>query len=351
MSVGQTVEVRVLERLADGRFLVGTASTHLTAEAEPSLRPGQTLTMRVDSLQPRVVLSMMPSSEERLVAECLRGFRSNPSSLTQSLADLAGMIGGNRMGELVPRSGIDALAAILDALRSVLSGRERIGEGFSLPDFARTLGLLTESDLKKVLERPGEHPLPASTSLKAGLIQGLRELQARRGTEGPASAEAEAIGGLIPTLEKALRAIEGQQLLNVHLQQSEGKLLFQMPLLYAGIMGNANILIRHEKPRAGAAGRNGTFRVFFALEMDALGDVMAQAHFNGNAVSCSMFCENDAAAAFVDGLFPDLKDRLSRAGYRVSDLGVRVDSRVRETMEERFREEICGDGAALSVFA
>ncbi len=93
------------------------------------------------------------------------------------------------------------------------------------------------------------------------------------------------------------------------------------------------------------------------LEAVALPDIEKEYAFpttefvveRNNIIDCKAFDEH--AAAFVDGLFPDLKDRLSRAGYRVSDLGVRVDSRVRETMEERFREEICGDGAALSVFA
>ncbi len=65
MSPGQTVEIRVLERLADGRFLIAAGATHLTAEADRALRPGQTLTMRVESLLPRVVLSVVPSAHER----------------------------------------------------------------------------------------------------------------------------------------------------------------------------------------------------------------------------------------------------------------------------------------------
>jgi len=91
--------------------------------------------------------------------------------------------------------------------------------------------------------------------------------------------------------------------------------------------------------------------VLFALEMDALGDVMAQAHFSGNAVTCRVRCANEDAASFVAGLLPALGGQLARAGYRAAGLEVLVDRRVRETMEARLREEICGDGAALSVFA
>jgi len=348
MSPGQTVEIRVLERLADGRFLIAAGATHLTAEADRALRPGQTLTMRVESLLPRVVLSVVPSAEERLAAESLRAFRSNPAALTRGLAELAAILGGGA-GDPAAPAGPDFPAAILDALRTVLAGRERIGEGFSLPDFARALGLLTESDLKRILEKPGGRPPSPSPNLKTILMRGLRECRAATGEF--ASTGADRIRSLIPALEKALRAIESQQLLNVHLQQGEGKLLFQVPLVMAGCVGNANILIRREGRPAAPGGRGGAFRVLFALEMDALGDVMAQAHFSGNAVTCSVRCASEGAASFVAGLLPGLGGQLARAGYRAAGLEVLVDRRVRETMEERLREEICGDGAALSVFA
>ncbi|NPV05726.1 MAG: hypothetical protein HPY67_13430 [Syntrophaceae bacterium] len=350
MSPGQTVEVRVLERLADGRLLIRAGETHLTAEAAPALRPGQTLTARVESLLPRVVLSVVPSAEERLIAEQLRAFRSNPAALTQSLAELAAVLGG-RTGGAAPQAGPDFLAAILDALRAVLPGRERIGEGFSLTDFARTLGLLTESDLRRILEKPGDRQTSLPANLKTSLMRGLRELQAVPGTGEPAPVETGTARPLIPALEKALRAIEGRQLLDVHLQQGEGKLLFQVPLLMAGHVGNASILIERDGQRALPGGRGGAFRVLFALEMDALGDVMAQAHFSANTVTCSVHCAGADAASFVAGLLPALNDQLVRAGYRVAGLEVLVDRRVRETMQDRLREAICGDGAVLSVFA
>lgn len=350
MSPGQTVEIHVLERLADGRLLIGAGETRLTAEADPALRPGQTLTVRVESLLPRVVLSVVPSAGERLIAEQLRAFRANPAALTQSLAELAGVLGG-RAGGAAPPAGPDFLAAILDALRAVLPDRERIGEGFSLPDFVRALGLLTESDLKKILEKPGESRVSLPANLKTSLMRGLHELQAGKGTADTAPAEAGTARPLIPALEKALRAIEGRQVLDVHLQQGEGKLLFQVPLLMAGHVGNASILIGRDGQRAVPGGRCIAFRVLFALEMDALGDVMAQAHFSANTVTCRVHCAGEDAASFVAGLLPALSDQLVRAGYRVAGLEVLVDRRVRETMEERLREAICGDGAVLNVFA
>lgn len=342
MAVGQTLEIRVLERMADGRFLIDAGAARLTAETEHALQPGQTLAMRVESLRPRVVLSVLSSAEDRLVAEHLRGFRSNPAALTRCLADLTGIPGDRGAGGPSPAGGRDPLAAVLDALRAALPGRDRVGEGLSLPDFARALGLLTESDVKRALEKNGENLLPPSANLKTRLLKILQE---------SASEGGKTVRPWTPALEKAVRAIETLQVLNVHLQENEDKLFLQVPLLFAGLAGKADILIRRERRDGGTDARNGAFRVLLALDMDALGDVMAQAHFSGDTVTCSVHCEKEESATFVSGLLPSLDAGLTRAGYRVASLGAHADGRVRETMEGRLREEICGDGPALSVFA
>lgn len=342
MSVGQTLEVRVLERLDDGRFLIGAGASRIAAETELALRPGQTLAMRVESLHPRVVLSVLQPPDARFAAEPLRAFRSNPDAFTQSIAELAGIFNGSHPGGAALLTGPDRPEALLAALRSVLMDLGRVGEGLSVRDFVQALGLLTESDLKKVLERPGEKRLPLPVNLKSCLMRVLRET---------APESSGMIREWMPALEKALRAIENLQVLNVHLQENEGKLFLQVPLLFDGFTGKADILVRREGKSPGTDNRNESFRVLFALAMDALGDVMAQAHFNGNAVTCSVHCESADKASFVAGLLPTLKDGLARAGYRAADLGVRIDSRVRETTQVRFREELHGDGLAVSVFA
>jgi len=342
LSAGQTVEVRVLERIHDGRFVIDAGGNRLTAETEQPLRPGQAMAMRVESLHPRVVLSVLPPPVACVAAEHLRAFRASPDALAQSIAELAGLFGGSRPGGAAPLAGPDRLETLLAALRSVLTDLGRAGEGLSVRDFARALGLLTEHDLKKALERPGEKPLPLPASLKSCLTGILRET-------------APGGGGMIrewaPALEKALRAVENIQVLNVHLQENEGGLFLQVPLLFEGFTGKADILIRREGKGHGTDSRDGVFRALFALDMDALGDVMAQARFSGNAVACRIDCASGAAASFVAGLLPDLERRLAAAGYRVEDLEVRADSRVRERMQERIREELHGDGQALSVFA
>jgi len=119
-----------------------------------------------------------------------------------------------------------------------------------------------------------------------------------------------------PALEKALRAVENIQVLNVHLQENEGGLFLQVPLMFEGFTGKADILIRREGKGHGTDSRDGVFRALFALDMDALGDVMAQARFSGKAVACRIDCASGAAASFVAGLLPDLERRLAAAGYR-----------------------------------
>ena len=351
LSVGQTVEARVMERLQDGRFIIRIGSSHLTAEAEPTLRPGQAMMLRVDSLNPRVLLSVAPPPEERITAEHLRVFRSNPGALTQSLAELAEIVGGMRGADFSRLAGRDNLAVLLDALSSAMLGREQIEKGFSLRDAVRALGLQLEGDLRKALESPGSNPVPSQAGLKAGLMKVLEEFQAKLQSAEINTADAKAIGELTPALERTVRAIEGQQVLNVHFQETEGKLLIQVPLILPGLLGKADIFIRDEEWRPGKGEKKEAFHVVFALEMDALGDVMAQAHFRAKEATVRICCEREPVASFVSGLLPELEKHLIEAGYHVAKLVVSADSGVREAMEECLREELYGDGQTLSVFA
>jgi hypothetical protein len=351
LSVGQTVEARVMERLEDGRFIIRIGQNLLTAEAEPTLRPGQAMMLRVDSLNPRVLLSVAPPPEERITAEHLRFFRSNPGALTQSLAELTEIVGGMRGADFSRLAGRENLAVLLDALASAMLGREQIERGFSLRDAVRSLGLQLEGDLRKALESPGSNPVPSQAGLKASLMKVLEELQAKLQSAEINAADAKAIRELTPALERTVRAIEGQQVLNVHFQQTEGKLLFQIPLILPGPLGKADIFIRDEERSPGKGEKKAAFRVVFALEMDALGDVMAQAHFRAKEVTVRIYCEREPVASFISGLLPYLEKQLIEAGYHVAKLVVSADSGVREAMEECLREELYGDGQTLSVFA
>lgn len=351
LSIGQTVEARVQERLEGGRFVIDVGGSHLTAEAQSALRPGQTMTLRVDSLSPRVLLSVVSPQEERIMEEFLRVFRSNPGALAESLDGLREIFGGSRGAGLARLLGRDNLEEILGTLASVSLGPERLEKGFSLRGAVRSLGLLFESELKKALESPGRDPAASAANLKTSLMKVLEETQGRLRSAGMDSADRKMMRELVPVLERAVRTIESQQVLNVHFQQTEGKFLIQVPILLPGLMGKANIFIHHEDRLDGGKERQEAFRIVFALEMDALGDVIAQATFRGKTASCHIRCGNESTAAFVAGLLPALENQLTGAGYRVTELSARVEQNVREAMEECLREEIYGEDRTLSVFA
>jgi hypothetical protein len=309
------------------------------------------MTLRVDSLSPRVLLSVVSPPEERITAEYLRVFRSNPGALAESLDELGGILGGSRASDLTRFVGRDNLKAILDGLGSAALGREQLERGFSLRSAIRSLGLMLESELKAALENPGADLASSAANLKTALMKALDEMRATLESAGLDSADRKAMRELMPVLERAVRSIESQQVLNVHFHETEGKVLVQVPVLLPGLMGKANIFIHSEEGQSGAKERKDEFRVVFALEMDALGDVIAQATFRGKTLNCHIRCGNESMAAFITGLLPALENQLTGAGYRVTELTARVEHNVREAMEECLREEIYGDGQTLSVLA
>lgn len=351
LCVGQTLEARVLERLDDGRFTVSVGESHLTAEAESSLRPGQTMTLRVDSLSPRVLLSVLSPPEERIITESLRGYRSDPGALIRSLVEIAEIFGGKPSVDLLRLAGGSNVAAVLDALESVIPGRGRNEETFSLHEAVRSLGLLIESDLKRAVENPEENlPVP-SASLKSCLMRILEEFQAKLRSTRTESADGRSIRALAPAMEQAVRAIESLQVLNVQLQENGGKIFLQVPLSLHGIMGKADIFIQDEDWRHGKGGQKKFFRVVIALEMDALGDLIAQAHFRVKEATVRIYCEKEPVALFVSELLPELKKKLFTAGFPMTDLTVSAESSALEAIEDRIRKEMCGEGQTLNVFA
>jgi hypothetical protein len=351
LSVGQTAEARVLERLGDGRFVITVGGSPFTAEAESALQPGQTMTLRVDSLSPRVLLSVVSPPGERIAAEYLRAFRTNPGALAESLGELEEIFSGTRASDLTRLVGQDNLKAVLDGLGSSALSREQVEKGFSLRSAIRSLGLMLESELKSALEKPGADPAPSAANLKTFLMKTLEEIRAKLDSAGLDPADRQAARELIPVLERAVRSIESQQVLNVHFSETEGKVLVQVPVLLPGLMGKANIFIHGREGQAGRNGQGDSFRVVFALEMDALGDVIAQATFRGKTISCHIRCGEESTAAFLSSLLPELEKQLTEAGYRVTELAARKEHNVREAMEECLREEIYGDGQTLSLFA
>ncbi len=351
LSVGQTVEARVLERLGDGRFVITVSESYLTAEAESALRPGQTMMLRVDSLSPRVLLSVVPPPEERITAEYLRVFRSNPGVLAESLGELQGILNDPRASDLARLVGRENLRAILDGLGSATLGREQLKKGFSLRSAIRSLGLMLEGELKAALENPGADPASSAANLKTALMKTLEEIRPRLESAGLDPSDRKAMRELIPVLERAVRSIESQQVLNVHFHETEGKVLVQVPVLLPGLMGKANIFIHGEEGQAGRKDRKDAFRVVFALEMEAIGDVIAQAMFQDKTVHCRIRCGSESMAAFITSLLPELENQLNGAGYRVAELAAGVEPDVREAMEECLREEIYGDAQTLNLFA
>jgi hypothetical protein len=350
-SVGQTVDARVLERLGDGRFVIGVGNSHFTAEAETALKPGQTMTLRVDSLSPRVLLSVASAPEERITAEYLRVFRSNPGALAENLGELEQLLretGGAGLARFVGRDNLDA---ILGTLRSATLGREHLEKGFSLREVVRSLGLLLERELKEALESPGADPASSAVNLKTSLMKVLEEIQGRLQSEGLAAADRKTMKEMIPVLERAVRAIESQQVLNVHFRQTEDKVLIQIPIFLPGLTGTANIFVHGEDGNPESKGRQESFRIVFALEMDALGDVIAEALFHGKTTSCRIRCGSKSAADFIENVLPALEGQLTEAGYRVTELSARMESDVGKVMEACLREEMYGDGQTLSVFA
>jgi hypothetical protein len=198
LQPGQTLEARILDNLAEGKWAIRLLGQDLVAESRLSLVPGQLMQARIQSLGPPVVLTLfgLTGSESASIARALQDLALADDGLNRAI--VRGMIG---RGIGVTREG-------LLALREALLG---LGQGFDLSNpesleqiVARALLLqsrglpVTPDSIQAYL---GALPAGALGGLMEGLVGILRSLRLPGFDRQEADALADRIRAALPSLD------------------------------------------------------------------------------------------------------------------------------------------------------
>jgi len=159
---------------------------------------------------------------------------------------------------------------------------------------------------------------------------------------------AEKLAGFV---RSSLEAINAHQVVNYLLQEYEGKYQFQIPLLFPGNSGTAEIFIEFGDRESKGSGHQGDKNVLFLLDMDALGTIIAEATITGNKIGCVLKCPDSAVGNFVKPFLRELEEGLTAQGYDVEYLRCVVDHRntleMKETSSREFQNLFSLDGIDL----
>ena len=347
LTVGRLLEARVVGRLDGERLLINIQEQNLVARTTIPLQAGENIRVRVEGLNPLLTLALLERStgESAHTGEALQSMRAEPLALAKSLAGLLEALGPENSGALrtLPVKG-DA-GRILQLLQSLVLPKNTVENPLWIKDCLQSLGLLLECDVRKEFQRGSSTGFQErAVSLKELLLNLIEVLQKQGDGEGGK--------GLLQKLslfEGALKNIENLQVLNVLFQEQEGKYLLQIPFLLSGRMTTADIFVYVDQENQKGKKGPEDYRVVFALNMDALGDIMIQAKWKGKKLGCLIECGSDEIRDFIYPSLAGLAERLGALGYQTGEMTCTVKKDLGQAREEFYQREL--SLTAVDLFA
>ena len=300
LAVGQAVEGKVVETMRDGAVLLSLRGSLVPARVQRPVAGGTTLMLRVEQIEPQIVLRATEDGAGSLgpPGRLLSASAELPAALTDVLSDLAAGdddVPADLAGAL--REAQDDLARLLpDASKlsaeSVRRGIEGSGVGYEgrLAELAArgvdgpTLAAAARHDLKGVLLRLG-------TRLGGGRRRAAR---------------------LAARIETAVSALEARQALNAT-SIRQGEIQVTLPLLQGDTPSFVHLGIQRDPADGEPEGtpRERGYRVLMLLEFDGLGPTRVDVRMQRGQVGGRILVRDIEASAYLGERVPELSERLA----------------------------------------
>ncbi len=331
-----------MEGSRQGKTTILLKGMTVTVDSEVPLLKGERVTVRVARLHPGVILRIIQGGiiEKAGLLDYLRLFRSNPEALSDLLVEGNRQFSPDTLGELAAHIGIDDAKRLYHMVRSLLFSGESLKNPLFLREYLHTLGYLMEHARGETLKGKtgrGQSPTDSSPNLKGILMKVADRLQPLLRTgDFPA---AEKLAGFV---RSSLQAIHSHQVINYLFQEHEDKYLFQIPLLFPENNGRAEIFVKFGDRDSPGDTRGGGKKILFLLNMDALGEIIAEAGISGNKINCVLKCADGDIGDFIKPFLQELGGGLAALGYEVESLQCVVSHRdtseIRETVSREFQD-------------
>jgi hypothetical protein len=320
LSIGEILKAGVIEKLGNQKILITLKGINLPANCEVNLNAGDTIRVKVESLNPEVILRIVEKSdlEESRAADFLRWYRTNPDALPQMMMEAFRQFNTENLGNLLRYLPKEDFQNLFKIIKSLFLRPEAKGSNF-VKDYLSNLGLLTESQLRKVLE--GESGIDDGDfhqqNLKSLLIKLSDELHNLfAGKESFDHEESMRLKSLSEYVDSSIKTIESHQIINFVLQETESKYLFQIPILFPDGVRKSDIFVEYDRNARGERYK-GQYRIIFFLDMDILGEMMIEAELKGDKIDCLIKCEDQEVCDFISPFLTELRENLSAAGCEI----------------------------------
>jgi hypothetical protein len=350
LSTGETVEAIVDAKTGPSRFLLTIKNSAVSAYSDLPLSPGEKLSVRVEQLQPQVILSIVQQEDpsSAIIGRYASYSRANPEGLRDIFLLGQDILSPGALLEALPEGAKKVIGKIINMLDSLMFTAASAKDQPSLKNYLANLGMFLESDLRKVLEGKAELKYLQQDSLKGLLQQLVTELKAQLEKEN-SPADLKIIEKLLEFSEKAIKTIEGRQIINAQSGKNEGNIFLQIPVVLPNDIRMADLFINTEKEEKNANGGK-RYNVLMFLNLDALGEMMVDASLSGNRLGCVLKFADPAVAEFISGFAVELKKNIREIGFADVSLNFIHSDSIERTKADCY-QDLFPDRAVVSVYA
>lgn len=356
LTTGEIVEAKVLAKSSPSKYLLSLKNYQFAADGEVNLQQGAKVMVKVEQLQPQIVLRILGQdgavANLNLLTDSLRLYRANPEALMDIFQKGAEILQQSARNERLPESIKENIKNIQKILESLLISPASLKDPLFLKNYITKLGLSLERQWQALAgqDKSVGQQGPAD-SLKSSLLKLATDLQVLQ-KEGSVldPAELPKVQQLAKFTEAAVKAIETQQLINVFSQESENKYLLQLPLFFPSGVRTGEIMIDAQQKGREDNGTRNKFHVVMFLDMDNLGNMMVDATLAGNKLNAVFKFADQGAQEYFSSLIDDLKVALRQAGYECDYLTCMMAADISSERKDCHRE-VLGEQDAVNLYA
>ena len=329
----------------------------IMAKSDISLNVGDKLQVKVQSVQPQIILNVIDAqkqSADAKVLERLLQWRVNPDSLTQLLSKVDEFSANLKAVDLTQAMSQKKIDVLMKLFNNIVFSSQTKTNPLFVKDFVSQIGLLLESDLSKMASlsaKDGRIPVLAENlkasllNLSAVLTETLKDLT-KLDTQITAK-----LMSLSSFTSEALKTIEARQVVNVVYQQNESGLYLQIPLTMGETLRQADIFITPDDKNAAGAKKYSSCSVVIFLDLDYLGEINIDASVREGRIRCLIKCESEEVKLLLAASADLLKEALGNIGYGVEQIDCLKVSELKLKKTEYIEQQLLGSMDLVNQFA
>jgi hypothetical protein len=342
LELGQEIDAVVIQELPQGKLLLNAGGTLIDTDNPGGLSAGQHLRLRVEQLQPQVVLHIT-ELEPTIESEAMRLLRSHVpfhTDIGEKLENLQKQLASHfdlpKPGEiLLPR--LDKLRELVAALLT----EESPPSVEHLLTLMKDGGLHYEAKLfRTVVEAPGNLRDVVDGDLKGLLLAALQEAE-----------NASASTALQRAISGQLTNLESQQAVNLLAQHGSGAVQLQVPFFNGS--GFSTVVLSIDPEGKGSTSERGkhepSYNILFLLDLEDLGRIRIDAHISKSDLRVLFYMDQLSTVELVTQELPNFSETLRTVGYREVLLAARPLKEIPQDKAEKFNALAIGAPSKINL--